>query len=364
MLPYLALSLPAGALVDRWDRRRVLVICEGARAIALASIPAALLLGRLSVAQIFVVAVVEGTFFVFFDLAEVSVLPAVVTPAQLPAATAQYLSLTDGMTTLLGPALGGALYAVSRMAPFLLDALSYCASFFALRRIALPASAPDAAPAAPLTWQTVRNDVVEGVLWVWRHRVLRALTLILGFGNLLVAGEALLVIVLAERLRATAPETGLILGLGGAGTVAGALVAERIAGRWPFHILFAGTAWLVAGVWLLYALAPTPFALGLVMATLGAIYSVQNVAQFTYRMSLIPGALQGRVNSIIRVLVYGSLPVGMAIVGLAIQRVGAVSTAIMIGGGLLIVALLLTVHPLFRAEAGVTPTATPSLAGE
>ena len=348
MLPYLLLSLPAGALVDRWDRRRVMILCDSGRAIALGSIPVALLLGHLSILQVCLVALIEGTLFVFFDIAEVAVLPNLVTQQEMPAAVAQYISLTDGVTMLLGPALGGALYAAGRMVPFLLDAISYGASVLALWRIQLPQRTASDEQADPLSWLTMRADIVEGVVWLWRHRTLRALTVLLGAGNCLVAGEALLVIVLAERLHATAPEVGLILGLGGCGAVFGALLAERVVRRLTFAQAFIGGNWLVALLFLLYAVAPTPFALGLVMAGIGAVYAVINVAQYSYRMSLIPDALQGRVSSIIRLMLYGSLPLGLAVAGFAIEHVGTVATVLALGVGLVLVALAASLHPLIR----------------
>jgi len=348
MLPYLLLSLPAGALVDRWDRRRVMILCDSGRAIALGSIPVALLLGHLSVLHVCLVALIEGTLFVFFDIAEVAVLPNIVTQQEMPAAVAQYISLTDGVTMLLGPALGGALYAAGRMVPFLLDAISYGASVLALWRIQLPRRTASDEQADSLSWRTMRADIVEGVVWLWRHRTLRALTALLGAGNCLVAGEALLVIVLAERLHATAPEVGLILGLGGCGAVFGALLAERVVRRLTFAQAFIGGNWLVALLFLLYAVAPTPFALGLVMAGIGAVYAVINVAQFSYRISLIPDALQGRVSSIIRLMLYGSLPLGLAVAGFAIEHVGAVATVLALGVGLVLVALAASLHPLIR----------------
>src|SRR5215472_14827532 len=82
-LPYLIFSLPAGALIDRWDRKRVMIICDTGRALALGSIPVAVLLGQLTLLQLYVVSAVEGTLFVFFNLAEVACLPRVVPPAQL-----------------------------------------------------------------------------------------------------------------------------------------------------------------------------------------------------------------------------------------------------------------------------------------
>ena len=360
MLPYLLLSLPAGALVDRWDRRRVMLLCDSGRALALGSIPLALLLGHLSVLHICLVAVVEGTLFVFFDIAEVAVLPGIVTQEEMPAAVAQYISLTDGVTMLLGPALGGALFAIGRMVPFLLDAVSYAASVLALWRVELPKQIAPDEQANPLNWRTMRDDIAAGVVWLWRQRTVRALTALLAAGNCLVAGEALLVIVLAERLHATAPEVGLTLGLGGCGAVFGALLAERVVRRLTFAQAFIGGSWLVALIWLLYAVAPTAFALGLVMAGLGAVYAVINVAQYSYRMSLIPDALQGRINSIIRLMLYGSLPLGLAVAGFLIEHVSAAPTVLLLGAGLVAVALAATVHPRIRGAQMPEPeTETP-----
>ncbi|HEX5441423.1 MAG TPA: MFS transporter, partial [Ktedonobacterales bacterium] len=361
MLPYLLLSLPAGALVDRWDRRRVMILCDSGRALALGSIPLALLLGHLSVIQICLVAVIEGTLFVFFDLAEVAVLPSIVTQEEMPAAAAQYLCLTDGVTMSLGPALGGALFALGQMVPFVLDTISYVASVLALWRIQLPKQAASDEQANPLNWRTMRADIAAGVVWLWRQRALRALASILAVSNCLVAGEALLVIVLAERLHATTPEVGLILGLGGCGSVFGSLLAERVVRRLNFAWSFIGGAWLVALIWLLYAAAPTAIALGFVMAALGAVYSVINVAQFSYRMSLIPDALQGRISSIIRLLLYGSLPLGLAVAGFFIEHVGAVTTVLALGGGLVAVAVAASLHPRIRGARMPEPeTETPA----
>src|SRR5579859_4139231 len=87
-LPYLILSLPAGALVDRWNRKRVMIFCNLGRFLNVASVPLALWMGHLTVVQLYLVSLLEGTLFVFFDLAEVSSLPQVIPKQQLPAANA------------------------------------------------------------------------------------------------------------------------------------------------------------------------------------------------------------------------------------------------------------------------------------
>src|SRR5438552_3071981 len=89
MLPYALFSLPAGALIDRWDRKRVMVLCDTGRALVFASIPVALALNVLTVWQLYVTSFLEGTLFVFFNIAEAASLPRVVSKAQLPQAAAQ-----------------------------------------------------------------------------------------------------------------------------------------------------------------------------------------------------------------------------------------------------------------------------------
>src|SRR5215469_1398135 len=130
-LPYALLILPAGALIDRWNRKRVMILCDIGRAIALGSIPLALVFGRLTIAQIYVVSLVEGTLFTFFSLAHIACLPHVVSKEQLPTAVAQE-SIIDSVTELIGPSIGGVLYGIGRVVPFLTDALSYGASVVSL----------------------------------------------------------------------------------------------------------------------------------------------------------------------------------------------------------------------------------------
>lgn len=130
-LPFAILCLPAGALVDRWDRKKVMLLCDTGRAIALGSIPLALWLGRLSIIQLCLVALVEGTLMTFFSLADAACLPHVVPKEQLPAATAQNQAI-DSISWTLGPFLGGLLYGLGRSIPFLTDALSYICSVLGL----------------------------------------------------------------------------------------------------------------------------------------------------------------------------------------------------------------------------------------
>ena len=111
-LPYALFVLPAGALIDRWNRKRVMILCDIGRAIALGSIPVALIFGHLTIVQLFIVALVEGTLFTFFNLAETACLPQVVAKEQLPTAASQGMVI-DSVSWLIGPSLSGALYSLS-----------------------------------------------------------------------------------------------------------------------------------------------------------------------------------------------------------------------------------------------------------
>jgi MFS family permease len=106
--PFLIWFLPAGALVDRWPRKRIMLAADAGRAVALASVAVAVLLGRIMIGYLIVVAFAEGTLYVFFLLAETAALPYVVPKPQLPTAVAQNRGRTCiGTGTYVKPVLGG-----------------------------------------------------------------------------------------------------------------------------------------------------------------------------------------------------------------------------------------------------------------
>ena len=170
-LPYLIFSLPAGALIDRWDRKRVMIFCDTGRALSMASIPFALAIGQLTVLQLFIVSAIEGTLYVFFNIAEAACLPRVVAKEQLPAATAQNMA-TDGINALIGPPLGGALYALGSMLPFLADAISYFASVISL--FFIKANFQELRVAAR---RKLWVEIGEGLSWLWHHPLIRFMAL-------------------------------------------------------------------------------------------------------------------------------------------------------------------------------------------
>src|ERR1700686_2232522 len=234
-LPYLVFSLPAGALIDRWDRKRVMILCDSGRALSMASIPVALVFGYLSILQIYGVSLIEGTLFVFFNLAEVACLPRVVTKEQLPAASAQH-EVSFGITALVGPSIGGALYSAARMLPFLGDAISYAASVGSLFLIRTKFQQERVA-----TRHNIWVDIREGLVWLWKQPLIRFMAILTGGYNLILAGYALIIIVLAQHQHASSLTIGLIFAAGGIGALGGAIFAPFLRKRLSFGQAIIGT---------------------------------------------------------------------------------------------------------------------------
>ncbi len=317
-LPFAILCLPAGALVDRWDRKRVMLLCDGGRALALGSIPLALWLGRLSFLQLCLVALIEGTLFTFFSLAETACLPRVVAKEQLPAATAQNQAI-DSTAWLFGPLLGGMLYDLGRAVPFLVDALSYLCSVLSL--CFMRATFQEERPEVP---RRIWKEIGEGLLWLWRNPLLRFLALLSWGLGTPVYGYALILITLAQGLHASPFVIGVIFAGSGVGSLAGSFLAAPLQKRVAFGWLTIWSAWIWAISWLAFALAPNPLILGGAVALSFLIVPIFNASQLSYRLLVTPDLLQGRVSSVFRLIAYGGQPLGVLLTGFLIQWIGPI----------------------------------------
>ncbi len=352
-LPYVIFSLPAGALIDRWDRKRIMILCDSGRAISMASIPVALVFGHLTIVQLYLVSLIEGTLFVFFNIAEVACLPRVVPKEQLPAATAQNMA-TDGITALLGPSLGGALYTVGRMLPFLADAVSYAVSVLSLFLIRTKFQKERVAARRKL-WVEIR----EGLAWLWHHPLIRFIAILTGGYNFILAGYVLIIIVLAQQQHATSFTIGLIFAAGGISAVLGSIVAPALQRRLSFGQAIIGSSWLIALFMPLYSIAPNPLMLGIITAASFIVEPLYNVVQLSYRSALIPDELQGRVNSVFRLIAFGGQPLGLALTGVLIQNIGVIQTVLICSAGLCVLAIAATVNTHVRNARPLTEVGNP-----
>jgi MFS family permease len=359
-IPYVLLSLPAGAMVDRWNRKRVMVLCDLGRAVAFATIPVALLFNALTIWQIYAVALIEGTLFVFFNIAEVAALPRVVPKAQLGDATAQNMA-TFGAAGLIGPGLGGFLYkSVGQMVPFVLDALSYLVSAISL--LLIKTRFQEERTRTP---RNLRAEIREGLAWMWNERLVRLTSFLSGGMNLVGAGSFLIVILLAKEMGADEAATGVIFSVAAVGGIIGAALGGRIHRRFAIGHIITATTWSMVLAFPLYAFAPNVWVLGVISAVTFFTVPVYSVAVLSYRLALIPDALQGRVNSAVRLVAFGFQPLGSTLAGFLLENIGSAPTVWVFSAIMLLLGLLVVFTPTLRGakvevEKSVQPEAAPS----
>jgi predicted MFS family arabinose efflux permease len=298
--------------------------------------------------QIYAVTFVEGSLFVFFNIAEVAALPRVVTQAQLPQAAAQN-EAGFGVANIVGPTFGTVLYqAFGRAMPFIADAATYVISVISLLRIETPFHTERAAAA-----RNLREEVAEGLRWLWANPLIRYMAFLTGGLNLINAATPLIVIVLAKQMGAGDAAIGVIFSTAGIGGILGSLVGGQIQKRFTFGQVIIATVWASALLFPLYAIVPSYFLLGVVAGAIYFLVPIYNVVQFSYRLALIPDRLQGRVNSVFRLLAFGFMPVGAALSGVLIEHLGATAAVTMFSGLLVLLAIATMLNRHVRAAAPI-----------
>jgi MFS family permease len=358
LLPFALFGLPAGAWIDRRRKRWLLVVGDVGRAAALASVPAAHALGALSMAQLYTVGFVVGTFTVLFDITYEAYLPQLVARDQLVEGYAK-LELSRSGATVAGPTLAGALIAAtSASIAVIADALSYLLSAACLLRIRRPERAPvGEVGEAPALGREIR----EGLRYVVHHPVLRALAAATATSNLFASmATAVTLLYLARQLGVSPGELGVIFGVGNLGLVAGALLARRAAaalglGAALIHSLIACSAAALLVPAAPAALAPIAVALAQLISGFGT--TIYNVHQVSLRQGIAPPPLRARINATMRFAVWGPIPLGALLGGLAGEGLGLVTTLWLAAIGGLTAPLWLMRSPV-RALSVMPPEAS------
>lgn len=307
---FLLVALQAGALVDRWRKKRVMVWADVLRGVVLASVPIAHLVGLLTLGQLYVVALAASVLAVGFDVAYQSYLPMLVTGEQLIEGNAK-IAGSQSFAQVAGPSTGGALVgALGAPWAVAVDVASFAVSGVLTGRMTDPEPPIAARPAGT----RLRTEIREGLSFVLRHPVLRKVVGCTATNNFFTnATGALEIVFLVRVLHASPRVVGAVFALGALGGLVGATVAGRLARRvgtariiWVSILLelpflfatpFAFPGWGVLLVSLTYA-----------MTTASAV--VYNVAQVSYRQAVTPTRLLGRMNASTRFIVWGVMPLG------------------------------------------------------
>jgi MFS family permease len=317
MLPWLVVSLHAGAIVDRSDKRRLLITVDTFRGVLIAALALVVAADALQIWMLWALALCLGVAEVFFDNAAQAILPAVVAPHLLEKANGRRYSAEMTANIFLGTPLGGALFALAIWLPFGADAVSYLAAAILvvpLRGVFKTADAPEREAT------TLSQDVREGFRWLWSSTILRGLAVALALTNLgLGMTPGLFILYVREELGIADRWYGLMLGIMAVGGILAGLVGDRIIARLgkieTLYVTVIGWVIIMTTIGLVPVLVPV-----MIAETLGVFaVTLWNIGTVSLRQQIVPAAMFGRVNSVYRWFAWGSMPLGAVIGGVIAQ---------------------------------------------
>jgi MFS family permease len=344
VLPFLVFALPAGVWIDRVRKRPLMIVADFGRAAAMASIPVAYWLGHLSLAQLYVVAVVHGLLSVIFDVSYLSFLPSLVGREQLGEANGKLLG-TASVAQLAGPTLaGGLIAAASAPVALLADAVSFV--FSAAFVTAIRSDEPKPEP----TQTRLRTELMEGVRYVFAQPYLRTLTTWFAIGNLFNSALfALMIVYFVRGLHLGAATIGWLMAIVNLGFIAGAFANGRIVRRFGIGPVIAYASLLSPLLLLTIPAAPRTYplpmlAIGGIAGTFFGFFA--NVNQLTLRQSITPQRLLGRMNAVTRFMYWGTIPIGSAAGGLIAESIGLRATLFGAAAGSALAGIPIALSPI------------------
>lgn len=343
-LPFVLLQLPAGAYVDRLNRRTVMLTCDTGRAIAAGSVAAALVMGELHFTHLVIVAAIDATLAVPFQLAESAALRRIVNDErQLSTAIALNQARTYS-TELAGQPLGGLLFGIRNFLPFVAEAIAYVGSLITVLALRTPLPAPERTQAPHLL-----REMKEGFIWFWRRPFLRWTALFVSASDFVINGLFLLLVVIAQRNGTSEVEIGIMLALGGAGGVLGSIVAPLVQKRVKsMRLIVAGVAWLGAPMVAALALTSNYLSMGVLLGLTLSVWPVWNAVIMARWLVLIPDELMGRVQSAALLVVGAPVPIAGLTAAFLYESIGAAGTLLVFAGIMLAVAISATFNKSVR----------------
>lgn len=344
MLPWLVVSLHAGAIVDRSDKRRLMITVDAFRGILIAALALVVAADGLQIWMLWALALCLGVAEVFFDNAAQAILPAVVEPHQLEKANGRRYSAEMTANIFLGTPLGGALFAIAVWLPFGADAVSYLAAVV----LVIPLRGVfKVGPSPGHQSTTLSQDVGVGFRWLWSSTIMRGMALALALTNLgLGMTPGLFILYVRDELHIGDRWYGLMLGIMATGGILAGLTGDRIIARLgKIEALYAtaiGWMLIMTTIGLVPVLVPV-----MIAETLGVFaVTLWNIGTVSLRQQIVPTALFGRVNSVYRWFAWGSMPIGAVVGGFIAQgsnqRMPYIAAAICIALGVAVMSRTVT----------------------
>lgn len=344
------LRLPAGALVDRWNRKAILVVCDVGRALSAGVFAVTLALGHFFFAQVLVVAFLEGAFGVLFGPAEAAAVRRVVAPTQVRDAVARNQSRMQ-LAGLVGPPVGGVLLDVGRALPFVADAVSYLVSLVGVLFVRSALQDPE----VPRPKRRIGAEVLDGVRWLWRRPFFRGVLVWMTLEGAAFSSIGLVILVLARERGASSGQLGAMFAITAAGGVLGALATPWLLRHASPRALMLAFGWIGAIATLALHEVDSPYAIGVLGAA--AFFLSPSLSGFLFAAiaEQCPDRLLGRTNSAAIQLASLASPIGPLVAGALLGLLGAPTTVLVYAGWMLVLAVAATAARGVGAE--VAPAA-------
>ena len=315
-ITYVLLAIPAGYVLDRWNRRNIMIVGNLGSGLAMLSVSVGLLLKHLSVPTLFILMGIEGGCFVFANIGRFSARRFLVSTERLHSAAAQD-SMVEHLALMIGPSLGGFLYqTVGAVISFLADAMSYFINVVALSLINSSLSVQHT-----LSETNLIEGLKEGAFWLWRQKLYKLFLLLSYARGIVTAALSLLIIVVAKQLHATALTIGIILAISAGAGIVGSAFFGKIARKYNRYSALSVTGIACTVVFFCYLFASNLTILTLITAFLFALLPSFYIICGGIAGE-IPHHIQGRITSITRsgdFLVYSF---GLSLVGFTLQYAG------------------------------------------
>lgn len=349
----LLFGLLAGVWVDRLRRRPVLIATDLGRALVVAAIPLAALLGMLHIGLLYAVAALAALLSVFFQAADVAFFPGLVEARELVEGNSK-LGVSDALAEIAGPALAGALIAaITAPLSMLVDAFSFLVSALFVARI----RKPEPPPVDSVERRGVWPESIEGLLYVLKHPLLRVLAGSAGVFNFFGMFFATLYALYVIRVLGLAPFLlGLIIAAGGVSALVGAVLTERVVYRLGLGLAIGGGLFAYGCIGLVVPLAHGPVAVVAVILFMSQLVgdvtvSVYLIAELSLRQMLIPRHLLGRANAGMVFLTRSVAPLGALLAGILAEGIGVRTTLFIAVLGVMAAGLWILLSPVRKVGA-------------
>jgi MFS family permease len=339
----LVAGLPAGALVDRWNRKAVMLTSEAVQAVTVGGLVLALWWDFVSVPLLVLAVVVLDVCQALFEPAEDASLPMVVPEEQLSTAVAMN-SARAYVGQLLGTALGGFLFALRRWLPFATEALTHTAAFVALLFLRLPARPRERAPLGEF-----HHEVLAGLRWVWGQRLIRVVAICAISMNLFFAAFYLVIIALAQQRGVPSGEIGVMVAMFGAGGILGALAAPRLHRVVRPHMSIIGVFWALTVLIPLAIVVDSGYLMGALFAAMAFLAPTANTTITTYQLLLTPDELRGRLSSVMSVALGTAAVAGPAAGGALMELLPGAGAVLVCAAGTAVLTAFVTISPTLRS---------------